>query len=562
MSKHQTAKKLTVIRIAALCLGLIMLLGTTAFADSGSVPVQVFFAADGSAPILIAPNPAASSPADAPTPIRSAKDMHLLAEDPEGYFLLAADIDMSELAAEPGGANWTPIAFSGTLAGAGYTIYNLKIDRFGAETAETVDGNAKVYKTLSAGLFSALDGAQITDLTIRGADIDVRGDANCFAGVLAGWMQNTLVDNCTILDSRVTLAAACLPEPGATDNGKPRTSCNAGVGGLAGFGAGNGKGSESRTGNYNQITNCRVDTTLVFADECDSSLKAEQFLGGVLGAGYADITGCSVNIEGWAAIRGYAHNGGMVGMFYVYDGTDTIGLISGCQVSGAVNFYENNRDRRAYCDPYVGEKMTWPKFASLSSTFRNGETRDYSAKMTPEQCDQPKITDTVVPGSCYSPGYTTHTCSVCGNTWNDTFTPKVHQPGDWFIVRYPGNGEDGLRIKECTLCGDVAEQEVLKAVKSLIVDRTELSLNYKDSYRLAVEPDPSDAYWPGLKWTSTDEKVATVYQDGTVTAAGRGECVITCATPDGTVYASTKVTVGYSPLQWIIKIVLFGWIWY
>ncbi|MBQ2311361.1 MAG: hypothetical protein II185_02265, partial [Firmicutes bacterium] len=356
MSKHQTAKKLTVIRIAALCLGLIMLLGAAAFADSGNVPAPVLFASDG-APIHIAPNPAASP---APTPIRSAKDMHLLAEDPEGYFLLAADIDMSELAAEPGGANWTPIAFSGTLEGASYTIYNLKIDRFGAETAETVDGNAKVYKTLSAGLFSALDGAKITDLTIRGADIAVRGDANCFAGVLAGWMQNTLVDNCTISDSRVTLTAACLPEPGATDNGKPRTSCNAGVGGLAGFGAGNGKDAESPTGNYNQISNCRIDTTLVFADECDPSLKVEQFLGGVLGAGYADITGCFVNVEGWAAIRGYAHNGGMVGMFYVYDGTDTIGLISGCEVSGAINFYENNRDRRAYCDPYVGEKMTWP----------------------------------------------------------------------------------------------------------------------------------------------------------------------------------------------------------
>lgn len=533
-----------------MCLCLITLFGTAAFADG-----------DGSAPILISPNPTASS-ADALTPIRSAQDMHLLAEDPNGTFVLESDIDMSELAPESGGANWMPIPFSGTLYGAGHTIYNLKIDRFGDETVETVDGNAKVYKTLSAGLFSALDGAFIQDLVIRGADIKVRGEAHCFAGVLAGWMQNTLVENCTILDSRVSLTAACSPEPGVTDKGKPRTSCNAGVGGLAGFGAGNGKGAESRTGNYNQIRGCRVDTTLVFADECDTSLKVEQFLGGVLGAGYADITDSSVNIEGWAAMRGYAHNGGLVGMFYVYDGTDTIGLISGCQVSGAINFYENNRDRRAYCDPYVGEKMTWPKFSSLSSTFRNGETRTYSAKMTPEQCDQPQITDSVTPGSCHSLGWTTHTCAVCGHTWNDTFTPKVHQPGEWQIVRYPGNREDGLRIKECALCGEVAEQEVLKAVKGLIVDRSELSLNYRDSYRLAVEPDPADAYWPGLKWSTTDEKVASVSQDGTVTATGRGECVITCTVPDGTVYTNTKVTVGYTPLQWIIKIVLFGWIWY
>ena len=548
---------------------MIMLPGTAAFAANGSTPAPVLAASNGSAPILISPNPSA---APAPTPIRSAQDMHLLAEDPNGSFVLEADIYMSDLAegsgtnggsaADPNAANWTPIPFYGDLNGAGHTIYNLKIDRFGQETADTVDGNAKVYKALSVGLFSALDGAKITDLAIRGADINVSAEQNCFAGVLAGWMQNTLVENCTISDSRVILTAACLPEPGATDNGKPRTSANAGIGGLAGFGAGNGKGTESRTLNYNQIRGCSVDTTLVFDDRTDPSLKVEQFLGGVLGAGYADITGCTVNVEGWAAIRGYAHNGGMVGMFYVYDGTDTIGLISGCKVSGEINFYENNKDRRAYCDPYVGEKMTWPKFASLTSTFRNGETKSYSAKMTPEQCDQPQITDTVVPGSCQSPGYTTHTCSVCGNSWNDTFTPNVHQPGDWNIVHYPGNGEDGLRVRKCTLCGQIAEQEVLKAVKSLTVDQTELSLNYKDSRRINVTAEPADAYWPGLKWTSTDESVATVYPDGTVTATGRGECVITCATPDGTIYANTKVTVGYSPLQWIIKIVLFGWIWY
>ncbi|MBQ2311178.1 MAG: hypothetical protein II185_01330, partial [Firmicutes bacterium] len=209
-------------RIAAFMLCLILTAGAVFAA-----PAAAFADGDGSAPILISPNPSGTSSTDAPTPIRSAQDMHLLAEDPNGTFVLESDIDMSELAPESGGANWTPIPFSGTLYGAGYTIYNLKIDRFGDETVETVDGNAKVYKTLSAGLFSALDGAFIQDLVIRGADINVRGEAHCFAGVLAGWMRNTLVENCTILDSRVSLTAACSPEPGVTDKGKSRTSCNA-----------------------------------------------------------------------------------------------------------------------------------------------------------------------------------------------------------------------------------------------------------------------------------------------------------------------------------------------
>jgi hypothetical protein len=77
--------------------------------------------------------------------------MLLLAEDPNGSFVLESDIDMSELAPgysgsgstganspDPNAANWTPIPLSGTLYGACYTIYSLKIDRFGDYTAATV----------------------------------------------------------------------------------------------------------------------------------------------------------------------------------------------------------------------------------------------------------------------------------------------------------------------------------------------------------------------------------------------------------------------------------------
>ena len=471
--------------------------------------------------------------------ISSAEDLKQLAQQPDKNFILANDIDLA-------GADWEPIAFSGILYGDGHTIYNLKVTRFGKETAHTVDGNDKVYDSLAAGLFSVLDGAQIYDLGIRGADIEVRGEQHCFAGVLAGCVNSCLIDGCSIQDARVTLTAACSPEP---DNN--RKSCNAGVGGIAGFGSAD-------------ISSCDVSATLVFIDECDRSLKVEEFLGGVISNGYGNITDCTVEIDGYASCRGYAHNGGLVGMYYVYDKSRTQEecIVSDDTVSGTITFFEDNRDRRAYCDPYVGEKMTWPKFSNLKHSFRNGETKNYSATLGPEKCGQPQITDVVTPGNCEDWGYTTHTCGVCGHTWKDSFTPKVHDPGDWETTVQVGSGSDGLKVRRCRKCGEIAEQQVVKAIQSLSLDSDVLELNYKDTGHVTAHIEPQDAEGPGLRWTSTDEKVATVNNNGYVTATGRGEAKICCTTEDGVLYAVRDVKVDYSTKQWLIKIFLFGWIWY
>ena len=50
---------------------------------------------------------------------------------------------------------------SGTLDGAGYSIYNLRVSQPGEDTAVTVDGNDKEYDTRFAGLFSVVRGAQV-----------------------------------------------------------------------------------------------------------------------------------------------------------------------------------------------------------------------------------------------------------------------------------------------------------------------------------------------------------------------------------------------------------------
>lgn len=102
-----------------------------------------------------------------------------------------------------------------------------------------------------------------------------------------------------------------------------------------------------------------------------------------------------------------------------------------------------------------------------------------------------------------------------------------------------------------------------KNVKSVSID--DISLNYKKSTTLkpTIKADEGAKYT--VKYSSSNTKVATVDENGKVYAAKKGNATITCTVIDSngnTVQDTCKVTVKYSFGQWLIKILLFGWIWY
>ena len=57
--------------------------------------------------------------------------------------------------------------------------------------------------------------------------------------------------------------------------------------------------------------------------------------------------------------------------------------------------------------------------------------------------------------------------------------------------------------------------------------------------QLEAVGSPADAYVPELSWTSSDDSVATVDTDGTVTPVAKGSCVITVATTEGPEISAT-----------------------
>lgn len=104
-----------------------------------------------------------------------------------------------------------------------------------------------------------------------------------------------------------------------------------------------------------------------------------------------------------------------------------------------------------------------------------------------------------------------------------------------------------------------------KNVKSVSID--DISLNYKKSTTLKPTIKADDGAKYKVEYSTSNAKIATVDKNGKVTATkrGSGSATITCTVTDsnGNVVKDTcQVNVSLTWWQWIIIIVLFGWIWY
>ena len=278
--------------------------------------------------------------------ISTPEELMSVADDPDGKYMLDADIDMS-------GYEWDPIVFGGILDGRGHAVTNLTVSRTGSSLRETVDGNRKVYDTQFAGVFDVLTG-EVVNVEFRDLKVEVDSDMPCFAGGVAGFMEGGRISDCKI-DALVCLKAH---------------DRMFGVGGVAGAG-------------YGTIESSDITVTLICIDT-DAENKDEQFMGGAAAVGYPDIIDCNINIDGYASEHGYAHNGGIMGM-YIYE-KDTVldGRITGNRITGQITFFEDNEDRRAYCDWYIGEVMSVILGKSTNEEdFVSNEVFDYDHILLP-----------------------------------------------------------------------------------------------------------------------------------------------------------------------------------
>ena len=79
-----------------------------------------------------------------------------------------------------------------------------------------------------------------------------------------------------------------------------------------------------------------------------------------------------------------------------------------------------------------------------------------------------------VPPTCEENGYTKYVCTLCAYEHiGDIVAPLGHTPGEWIIDTEPTATQTGRRHKDCTVCGNTVEVEVLPVLAKLVIDKIE-----------------------------------------------------------------------------------------
>lgn len=150
-----------------------------------------------------------------------------------------------------------------------------------------------------------------------------------------------------------------------------------------------------------------------------------------------------------------------------------------------------------------------------------GEQQKIDAVILPENASFPEVEWTVVSGGDY------FTCE-------DGLITGLDKGNGLVRITSTDNPEVTKEI----------EIRIVRSVDGVRLNQTSLDEFYKGQTTVLVPTvSPSDAHNKNVSFTSSDEEVVTVSEDGTVTAVGRGTAVVTVTTEDGGYTAECVFTV-------------------
>lgn len=133
----------------------------------------------------------------------------------------------------------------------------------------------------------------------------------------------------------------------------------------------------------------------------------------------------------------------------------------------------------------------------------------------------------------------------------------------YFYIELEGygfSGSDEYSFKTLSENPAVEPEETVKNVKI-----NDIEVFYRDSAKITPVIEGADAENCIVKYTSSDTSRVVVNDDGVITTVHKGEATITCTVTDeygNTVKDTCTVTVKFQWWQWIIWILIFGFLWY
>ncbi len=475
---------------------------------------------------------------DEPYIISTVEQFNNIRYDLRGYYKLANDIDLNNVAFTPIGT--APAPFKGNFDGDGYIIRNLKVD-------------VSDY----AGLFGYISGATIQNLQFENVDIKSSG---IYSGTVVAYADSSKIIKCSVTGSGSVVSN------GAT--------------GIAG-------GINGYNENATVIEKCY--TTI--------PVTSKYMTGGILGK--SEGSNCYVReCYSTGAVEGLSYAGGLVGYVtrsnYVIN-SFTLSPVTTNGVYGISggNFYQNsyiagnitspktlvgfvNTPTNAYYDSDIITIPTQPNYGRTTqqlmskATFANwdfntiwnideGKTYPYlRALPKPESFNYP--VDIPVSGITISDTSKTlkenntymFTVTITPNdatnknlTWtsDNELVATVDPDGNVTAVK-PGNAV----ITVTTVDGTFTATCNITVISSLIeadgitLNKNSQTINLNDSIQLVAIVTPSDASDKTITWSSSDEAVATVDNNGNVTGVGEGNALITATTHNG-LTASCNISV-------------------
>lgn len=370
-----------------------------------------------------------------------------------------------------------------------------------ASLSITGDGSLTVTGTASYGLY-VKSGTGNASLTIENASVDAKSSVSYFS-----------------------YAGVCV---GSSDSATaPALSLAVNGGSLTASGGANGEGIKFYVGAYGATS---ATTSLTVTDNAIVDART----GGISASGVS--VNPDVNIGSTGSTGGIVWNGA--------EGT----------VYGDVTLDEPLTVSES-------ETLTVPEGSTLNTNgnlTNNGTVVEAGGTLTGEAggiiVTAPAITTTALPEGTVDQPYTAALQATGNNiTWRSDDLPAwlALDPATGTISGTPTTaGTFDFTVTAANASGSASQAYTLtiKAVPAtgVTLDKTELSLFTGNTETLTATVQPADATNRDVTWSSSDDTVATVDKNGTVSAVGAGEATITVTTAEGGYTAACLVQVTQS----------------